>query len=128
MTTALDDATATRVAGFIPEAIATAVISYQQYALKDTEDMKAKEFTDHHKALKAAAAHLELLLKLQKMTAGPAAKAIENKVDNQEILHLLIAEAKNELLAYKRMPVIDADFIDIEEGEFEDSDEDGDYE
>ncbi len=51
------------IATFLPAAISRAVESYRNFSEKLTSG-DAKNFSEYHKACKAALAHIELLLKL----------------------------------------------------------------
>lgn len=77
----IDERTRTQIAAFLPDAIQTAIQSYQDFADEQVtipcdKDKKAtnntsKNFKDHHDACKVAIAHIELLLKLAKWADIP---------------------------------------------------------
>ncbi len=76
--TRLEDETKTRIAAFLPEAIATALRSYARFAGHDAPTEEARDFTAHHNACKVAIAHIELLVKLARWVDLPdAARAAE---------------------------------------------------
>jgi hypothetical protein len=60
------------VAAQVDQAIERAIASYQAFAKEQPHGTDAKEFAAHHAACKAALAHLDLLLKIARITETPA--------------------------------------------------------
>lgn len=84
------------IAAALPQAIETAIESYQSFAEEEATKAPAytpQEFKAHHDACKVAIAHIELLLKLGKIAGAPQ----EGKVDEtlRAQLHLSMAEVQN---------------------------------
>jgi hypothetical protein len=98
MTQKIEEQTRTRIAAFLPDAIAQALTSYHHFS-KNRAGSEAKEFAAHHSACKVAIAHIELLIKLARWAELPDARA-EN--GNQQILlAAMMQEAEEELADYK---------------------------
>lgn len=74
----MEEQTREQIMGFLPSAIKRACESYHGFMEADFETVKSKLFTDHQNAGKAAAAHIQLLLKLTQW-AGLQDKMQENK-------------------------------------------------
>lgn len=77
------------VAAEIDRAIERVVASYRAFASAQPIATDAKEFAAHHAACKAALAHLDLLLKIAKITETPAANG---QTDDERLA--LVAEAR----------------------------------
>lgn len=60
------------VAGQVDQAIERAIASYHAFAKDEPQSTDPKEFAAHHAACKAALAHLDLLLKIARITETPA--------------------------------------------------------
>ena len=56
-----------QIAETLPNAIETAILSYQVFMDVQQDAETSKEYKDHQSAAKAGLAHIELLLKLAKM-------------------------------------------------------------
>lgn len=76
------------IATFLPAAISRAVNSYRSFS-GQIASHEPKEFGEHHKACRAALAHLELLLKLAEH------ENLENIEDNS-LLKASLSEARQE--------------------------------
>lgn len=75
--TQTQDETRKQIAEFLPEAIATALTSYQLFLIGDEGNKNAKDFKAHHDACKVAIAHLELLIKLAQWADVPSQGALD---------------------------------------------------
>lgn len=60
------------VASQVDQAIERAIASYHTFAKDEPQSTDPKEFAAHHAACKAALAHLDLLLKIARITETPA--------------------------------------------------------
>lgn len=60
------------VAAQVDQAIERAIASYHAFAKDEPQSTDPKEFAAHHAACKAALAHLDLLLKIARITETPA--------------------------------------------------------
>ncbi|WP_439579033.1 hypothetical protein [Elioraea sp.] len=60
------------VATQVDQAIERAIASYHAFAKDEPTSTDPKEFAAHHAACKAALAHLDLLLKIARITETPA--------------------------------------------------------
>jgi hypothetical protein len=60
------------VAAQVDQAIERAIASYHTFAKDEPQSTDPKEFAAHHAACKAALAHLDLLLKIARITETPA--------------------------------------------------------
>ncbi len=78
------------VAAQVDEAIERAIASYHTFAKDEPQSTDPKEFAAHHAACKAALAHLDLLLKIARITETPAPGTGETPDDRLE----LVAEAR----------------------------------
>lgn len=75
------------IAEFLPEALNTAIASYQLFSDKaDLED--PTKFKSHHDACKVAIAHIQLLIKLAQWADLPD-PSIEGEVDRQDLVNLI---------------------------------------
>lgn len=81
-----------RAAVFLGEALDRTVKSYEDYTQKVIED---KNFKTHHDACKAALSHIEMLLKLTKMSETPPAD--HDSALKKERLRVLMENARAEL-------------------------------
>ncbi|TQF77715.1 hypothetical protein FK498_11455 [Elioraea sp. Yellowstone] len=79
------------IATQIDQAIERAIASYHAFARDEPHSTDPKEFAAHHAACKAALAHLDLLLKIARITETPAPGAGETPDDRLA----LIAEARS---------------------------------
>ncbi|MFQ3622075.1 MAG: hypothetical protein SNJ73_00875 [Acetobacteraceae bacterium] len=77
------------VATQVDQAIERAIASYHAFAASGPSGADAKEFAAHHAACKAALAHLDLLLKIAKITETPT----PGTADGDQRL-ALVAEAR----------------------------------
>lgn len=77
------------VSAEIDRAIERVVSSYQAFAASAPIAADAKDFAAHHAACKAALAHLDLLLKIAKITEVPAREA-----QGEDERLALVAEAR----------------------------------
>ncbi|MBI1326037.1 MAG: hypothetical protein GC136_00170 [Alphaproteobacteria bacterium] len=84
----LDDQTKEKVLAFLPEALGKALHSYKEFMGAEIPD-DAKGFSAHHTACKVAIAHIELLLKLGRMSGS-------DEITDEEIKKE-IAEAEAEM-------------------------------
>ena len=76
-----------QIAEFLPEALSTAIASYQLFSEKaDLEE--PKDFKLHHDACKVAIAHIELLIKLASWADLPD-PSIEGEVAREELCALI---------------------------------------
>lgn len=82
---------------FLPEALRRAITAYDARARQASAHMQAKEFTDHQKACKAAAAHIELLAKLARMTGLPGAAKNPN---DRAVIDALLQEAERDVAGF----------------------------
>ena len=86
------------IAEFLPCAIETAVVSYQNFSQEEAtavENFDAKAFKAHHDACKVAIAHIELLIKLARWADLPDPHLDDE--NQQRILRGLIESAESEL-------------------------------
>lgn len=99
-----------RIAEFLPQAIETAMLSYQEFseeqatlpaseALDVAKDDKAKIFKAHHDACKVAIAHIELLIKLAKWADLPDPEL--SGQEESKMLQTIIENARMEQRGYK---------------------------
>ncbi len=86
--------TRAQIARFLPKAIQTALLSYQEFS-QDADFDDAKEFKSHHDACKVAIAHVELLIKLAQWADLPDPKA--EVAETNAMLRGLIETAQVEL-------------------------------
>lgn len=84
---------------FLPDAIRTALISYQRFSKRRIHD-ETEQFIQHHMACKTAVAHIELLLKLAKLADLPDARM--DNGNHQIILAAMMQEAEGTLAEYKK--------------------------
>lgn len=78
------------VASQVDQAIERAIASYHAFAKGEPLSTDPKEFAAHHAACKAALAHLDLLLKIARITETPAPDA----ADAPDERLALVAEAR----------------------------------
>lgn len=83
-------------AAFLLAAFETAIASYQNYAGSAVEPEK---FAEHHKALRVALAHMELLMKLVRMALLLPSPAVPD--GERVLLATLMNEAENEVRTYQ---------------------------
>lgn len=83
-----------QVEKFLPEALRRAITAYDERAGQASAHMEAKDFIDHQKACKAAAAHIELLVKLARMTGMPDAATGEG---GRAVMAALLRAAEDDL-------------------------------
>lgn len=79
------------IAEFLPRAIESALMSYEQFSLDHSTSNKSFETSDfkaHHDACKVAIAHIELLIKLARWADLPDPK-LEDE-DKQRMLQTII--------------------------------------
>jgi len=98
MSTKIEDLSRMQIAGFLPEAIRTALNSYQHFSSKTVSD-EEKEFKDHHNACKVAISHIDLLLKLARWADLPDGDLADK--NHQKVLVAAIEEAEIELKGYE---------------------------
>lgn len=98
MSTIIQNDARLRIARILPDAIARALTSYQNF-LQQSVPADAKEFAAYHNACKVAIAHIELLIKLARWAELPDATA-ENH-NEQILLAAMMQEAEGELREYK---------------------------
>lgn len=98
MSTKIEDASRAQIAEFLPDAIRSALTSYQKFSNKKVSD-EEKEFKDHHNACKVAISHIDLLLKLARWADLPDDDLADK--NNQRVLVAAIEEAENELKGYE---------------------------
>ncbi len=77
MTIEIEEATRKQVADFLPHAVKKAFESYYDFvnaepSVPTKDKTRDKLFSEHHAACKAALAHIELLLKLGRLTGAEA--------------------------------------------------------
>lgn len=96
----IDDRTRDQIARFLPDALAKALASYQQFIRWDDDPETAKQFNDHHNACKVAIAHIELLLKLATAVNLPDPKAQNGHA--QIALANLMQEVNEEVKAQEK--------------------------
>lgn len=60
------------IAAQVDQAIERVIASYRAFAAAEPQGANPKEFAAHHAACKAALAHLDLLLRIARITATPA--------------------------------------------------------
>lgn len=95
----------TRIAEFLPDALASALTSYQLFLQREhAED--PKNFKAHHDACKVAIAHVELLIKLAQWADLPSAQVEDES--HQKMLAAMIQNAQSELAQYKKREETDA--------------------
>lgn len=87
-----------QVEKFLPEALRRAITAYDERAGQDSGQMKSKDFIDHQKACKAAAAHIELLVKLARMIGMPEAATGEG---DRAVMEALLRVAEDDLSDYE---------------------------
>jgi hypothetical protein len=78
------------VASQVDQAIERAIASYHAFARDEPQSTDPKEFAAHHAACKAALAHLDLLLKIARITETPSPGA----ADAPDERLALVAEAR----------------------------------
>lgn len=98
MTQTIEFLSRDQVIRFLPDAIHTAIISYQTFSQKGFED-DPKAFKDHHSACKIAIAHIELLLKLARWADLPDSKT--GSINDQVVLAAMMQEAQDVLREYR---------------------------
>ncbi len=93
----IETRTRTQIAEFLPNAIDTALTSYQLFSEQNISE-EAKGFKAHHDACKVAIAHIELLIKLAQWAdlPNPSVESIED----QKLLKTLIENGQKELGGY----------------------------
>lgn len=96
--TNIEEETRKHIAEFLPDAIMTALLSYQMFAEHEASD-EAKEFTAHHNACKVAIAHIELLIKLARW-ADIEPPSIDDE-DHNKILQTMIENAQRDVTQYQ---------------------------
>jgi hypothetical protein len=69
------------VATQVDQAIERAIASYHAFAKDQPQSTDPKEFAAHHAACKAALAHLDLLLKIARITETPAPDTTDGSDD-----------------------------------------------
>ena len=80
-----------QIAEFLPEALNTAIASYQLFSEdEDSEKLKQEptKFKAHHDACKVAIAHIQLLIKLAEWADLPD-PSIEGEVERKDLLALI---------------------------------------
>ncbi|MGH1375607.1 MAG: hypothetical protein ACRBCK_04580 [Alphaproteobacteria bacterium] len=87
-----------QISEFLPDAISTALLSYQTFSERE-ELEEPKAFKAHHDACKVAIAHIELLIKLAQWADLPDPD-LEGK-QHQDMLLGLIESAQGELNGYR---------------------------
>ena len=99
MTATLPEEYRVQISAFLPDALRAALTSYQEYVTTPEPEAGKEEsgrFKNHHISCKAAAAHIELLLKLGRL-AG-----LEDKKDksssNEALSCAVMDEAEKELV------------------------------
>lgn len=111
MTTKIPEECRRQISLFLPDAIHAALTSYQEYVTTPGQEAVGK-FRDYHVSCKAAAAHLELLLKLAKMTSLPDAGLPDQ--DRQAMAAGAVRKAGEELDGYReKLAAQDKKNIDI---------------
>lgn len=111
MNISIQDQSREQIAEFLPEAIRTAMNSYQEFSSKKMND-KEKDFKEHHTACKVAISHIDLLLKLARWADLPD-EDIEDK-NQQMVLVAALAEAEKELKCYENLTTEDAEIKEDE--------------
>jgi hypothetical protein len=90
---------------FLPSALEKALRSYEE--LTDVKDSdKLKEFTEYHMAAKVAISHIELLLKVIKLsdvTSTENTKGAKDKSTELEKISAMITQAETELNTYEKI-------------------------
>ncbi|MBI2233992.1 MAG: hypothetical protein HYU57_03160 [Micavibrio aeruginosavorus] len=94
----IQDASREQISAFLPEAIRTALNSYQEFSGRAVESAP-REFKEHHMACKVAISHIDLLLKLAGWADLPDPQAPDH--NNQIMLSALVQEAREELADYR---------------------------
>lgn len=100
-----------QIARFLPDALAKALGSYHEFMDVDIPKGKPKDdeeegqtsasaFERHHKACKAAIAHIELLIKLAEWAQLPDAAAPDH--NQQIVISALLQEANSEIKQTKK--------------------------
>lgn len=74
------------IAAQVDQAIERAIASYHAFARTEPMSADPKEFAAHHAACKAALAHLDLLLKIARITETPAPGATDAADDRLAML------------------------------------------
>lgn len=74
------------VAAQVDQAIERAIASYHAFAKDEPQSTDPKEFAAHHAACKAALAHLDLLLKIARITDTPAPETTDGSDDRLVLL------------------------------------------
>ena len=91
--TKIEEQTRQDIAKFLPDALSTALSSYQLFSDSHIPDPgEAKAFKDHHDACKVAIAHIQLLIKLAEWAKLPDAKVGDHH--NQIRMMMLMQEGK----------------------------------
>jgi hypothetical protein len=98
MTQTIEGASRAQIAHFLPDAISTALRSYQSFSKQDSS-CEAKAFKEHHMACRVAIAHIELLLKLARWADLPDGGAVDR--NDAAILGAMLREAEDVLQDYK---------------------------
>ncbi len=96
MTRKIEETSRVQTAGFLPDAIARALTSYQKFS-ESASGVESKDFAAHHNACKIAIAHIELLLKLARWADLPGDDAPSN---DKAILSAMMSAAEEELERY----------------------------
>lgn len=108
-----DNITRDQALAFLPDAIRTALVSYQAFCQRDIGE-DAKSFKEHHMACKVAVAHIELLLKLARWV-NQAESQPQNGNDHV-ILGAMMREAEERLAEYRAVyPVSEPESEDTED-------------
>lgn len=91
----IKDQTREQIAEFLPEALRTALNSYQNFTSAGPKEDNS-DFKEHHVSCKAAIAHIELLIKLANWADIPQGK-LEDK-NQQAVVCSMLEEAEQELI------------------------------
>lgn len=87
-----------QLAEFIPEALRVAITAYHERACIDTSAMAAKDFAEQQKALKAAVAHIKMLVELALGAELPEADADANR---QAVTAALLRQAVEDVKGFE---------------------------
>ena len=88
-----------QLAEFLPEALRKAITSYHKHASRSITG-KPDEFGNMHKDLKAAVAHIELLVKLAELAELPDKAAADQ--NTQAMLAGWLEKANEDITGFKR--------------------------
>lgn len=96
-----------RIANFLPKALERAVVSYKMIALdhpvhKETKETDTAKLKKQHEACKVAIAHIELLLKLARMSDIKECDKAKNDAATQEELLQMLNQAQGEVSAFHK--------------------------